>query len=415
MADADRVLEILINLKANKIGAEEAVSELNKVKSLAKATGDEGVAVAEKEESGTKTLILRKHELRAALHALGRAFPEVGHLARFMFNPITAGIGLVAVGISAAKKAMDDFNAKIEEAGRRGALSLGTVKDALGEIRNEAIRADKGFANAFKKFADASKEADGALNRQGEALLALVAVQEKLETLAAKDDAAKAKIKIKYAELTQGIKEQTGQKIAAAKEDEKAELISKGQRVVEDAKKLVGTRTEEQVAAELKSLPEKKRNISKSIEEVVTDIKTATDKYDELFQQQQEAVKAGYGAAFEPAVQEAKQKWMALEEVRTKAVRLKAGYEGEETRFTEAQAKYAERDKLLDAINSLTSEIREIRNDAKTKSLVGGANIELLKAESTVKAAMTQAAYDKEMAEHIKTVESAIQTLQGRP
>jgi len=100
------------------------------------------------EEVATKTgfLNLKKTELKKLTRELAHEFPIAGLAAKLMMNPIVAGL-TIAIGVfGAAKKALDDWNAKLDAAAAQNAS-----KDFLPgiEAKKAALDAAKVSAADF--------------------------------------------------------------------------------------------------------------------------------------------------------------------------------------------------------------------------------------------------------------------------
>lgn len=182
MGDGDSRLDVLIRVSSDVAGAAPAQQA---VKDVAEETKKAGQT---EEEHGKKTHFLagRKRELQAALQALGRQFPEVGQMARYLFNPLTAGLGIASllinktkegikqleetVGItagwesmaSAVEKGKDALAAAKLEASayERQLRAIGTATENAAQKSEDLLKAHQAQMSAEEKLDEARKKAE---------------------------------------------------------------------------------------------------------------------------------------------------------------------------------------------------------------------------------------------------------------
>lgn len=190
----------------------------------------------------TEFLSLKKTELKKLVRELGHEFPIAGMAARAMMNPILAAFTGAIMVFGAAKKALDDWNAALDQAEQRnssrdllpgieakatamrqGAAAAEEFQESLGAIGEK----EDEFANKIKiaidrlhEFATAQTEVSNAREANE---LANVNLQQKLGKLTEADAIqARAAIKEQYRQLNDEQKTQKENEELALKQQQLA-------------------------------------------------------------------------------------------------------------------------------------------------------------------------------------------------
>ncbi|GEM_PF-2502839 len=136
MADSDSRLDVLIRVSSDVAGAAPGQRAVKDIAQEIKKAGEE------EEDHGKKTgwLTGKKQELRAALSALGGEFPVVGQMARYLFNPLTAGLGIASILINKTREGIKQLEETVGiTAGWESmASAVDKGKDALAAAKLEA-------------------------------------------------------------------------------------------------------------------------------------------------------------------------------------------------------------------------------------------------------------------------------------
>lgn len=142
---ADREFRIRIPITSDAAGAKEATGALNEVEKAGQK-----VTAQDKEHARTKEFLgLKVGELKKLTRELSAEFPLAGMAARLMINPI-AGAFTAAIAIFGfAKKALDDWNKELDEAGERA------KKADFAEGIQKMAEAVQAQASAAREHADA--------------------------------------------------------------------------------------------------------------------------------------------------------------------------------------------------------------------------------------------------------------------
>jgi hypothetical protein len=153
MGDEVKDFQIKIVTSADLKASQDSAKALQDVgtatKASAAAASEDGKNT---EELTRKTgfLSLKKTELKRLVRELGHEFPIAGMAGRMMMNPIIAGLSLGIMAFSAAKRALDDWNAKLDAAAARNASrdffpGIQAQKDSLDQAKASAAE----FATAL--------------------------------------------------------------------------------------------------------------------------------------------------------------------------------------------------------------------------------------------------------------------------
>lgn len=373
---ADSELEILIKFGLDPTQARAAQGEIAKIRSETKATGEEAENWDKVLSKSTSERRERVHDLRAALHALGRAFPEVGHLARFLFSPLTIGFGLVAIGIKQARDAVKDFIDSMKEVGDVAAKPVGGMADAIVQFATEAIKADRVFKQLNDNIEREAKSSMDAIDQQKDALLRLSEAAMKYEiATSAKED--EEDIRRRYGQETQQIKELADAKRIATKEDEymkkaaQAAALEKSVAGMDPVKVALLIKELPALKAQVKELQELKGPgaatpaVMGGVQGVVSTLAALLDIPKAAIGIEPKGTDISLGREL-AGVRE------SVAGVREKATTLAGTLPAREIRLTEIQQNIKALEDVRAAMESLKAEIQMLRTRAATEKSVGG-------------------------------------------
>jgi hypothetical protein len=139
----------------------------------------------------TEALTLKKEDLKKALHSVGNAFPEVGILARFMFNPITAGAAAAGVGLKALIETLNE----VKEIQNRTAEVEGNT--AAVQANKKALEEAGLAANAYGRELERIDSRPPTATEQGQAVKNLA---DTYDGAAQRIEDAKRRLEMKQAE-----------------------------------------------------------------------------------------------------------------------------------------------------------------------------------------------------------------------
>ena len=137
------------DLKASQDSA-KSLQDVGKASKEATAAAGEDGQKTEELTQKTGFLNLKKTELKKLVRELGHEFPIAGMAGRAMMNPIIAGLTLGIMAFGAAKKALADWNAKLDAAAARNASrdflpGIQAQKESLDQAKTSAAE----FATAL--------------------------------------------------------------------------------------------------------------------------------------------------------------------------------------------------------------------------------------------------------------------------
>lgn len=121
-------------------------------------------------EKATEGSAERSKELKKVLGELGREFPILGTLGRAAMNPIIAVAGLATMAFTHAKKALDDWNAAMDEAQKRAASAdfaqgMAARADAARDAASGTAAFGTELRNALETEDDFAKKTQTAIDK----------------------------------------------------------------------------------------------------------------------------------------------------------------------------------------------------------------------------------------------------------
>lgn len=232
----DEIVEIAIRTTADTSGAQETASALNQT---SQATSN----LTGKSDEGAKKLeflSLKTGDLRKLIRELGREFPVAGMAARAMMNPILATFSAAITIFGAAKAALAEWNAAMDEAAQRNAgrdllPGIEAKAKALQESAaaaatfalslDDVAKKEDAFSGKIKAAVDKLHEfitAQAEVNNASEAKeLASVNLQQKLGRITeAQAIEQRAAIKEHYRQIGDDLKTQTENQELALKQQQ---------------------------------------------------------------------------------------------------------------------------------------------------------------------------------------------------
>lgn len=146
-----------------------AVSGAKTAQEALKQVGDAGKQSVEGVSAATGKLSMRKTELKQAINALGRAFPQFSAMARVALNPLTLGVVMLTSALGKIRGNINAVSVAIEDVpwegfsnkAKRAADQVGKIRDAAQEAADASAR----LTDVFNARQSAEEKVDAARKR----------------------------------------------------------------------------------------------------------------------------------------------------------------------------------------------------------------------------------------------------------
>lgn len=143
MADADKIVEILIRFGLSKEKAEEARAELGKLRESTNELAGQTTKLAEAQEGAEKSAGKLKDghkELHKLMELMSSQSPVLGTALRAFLSPIGAGLTTAILLFRAVKTDIEETERKLNEMGSAAARELGDLSTNLVQAREQVVR-----------------------------------------------------------------------------------------------------------------------------------------------------------------------------------------------------------------------------------------------------------------------------------
>lgn len=143
MADADKIVEILIRFGLSKEKAEEARAELGKLRESTNELAGQTTRLAEAQEGAEKSAGKLKDghkELHKLMELMSSQSPVLGTALRAFLSPIGAGLTTAILLFRAVKTDIEETERKLNEMGSAAARELGDLSTNLVQAREQVVR-----------------------------------------------------------------------------------------------------------------------------------------------------------------------------------------------------------------------------------------------------------------------------------